>query len=198
MYTGVVETTGTVRRIDRLDSGCRIEVATDTDGLEPEDSIGISGVCLTVEAVGDGWFRTFLSAETVDRTYLAALDSGTAVNVERPMAAADRFDGHLVKGTVDATTEVVAVTDLGEDWRFTVDIPDGYEQYLVEKGAVALDGASLTVCELSTETFSVAVVPTTYDVTTLSEKTVGDPLHFEADLLAKYAERQSVLTHGEV
>lgn len=193
MYTGIVETTGRIRDVTQFESGCRLRIAADTTGLDPDDSISISGVCLTAESVGDGWFEAFLSAETVERTYLGDLEPGEAVNVEKPMPAEGRFDGHVVKGTVDTVVEITDIETLGEDWRFEFSVPDGHEQYLVEKGAVALDGMSLTVAALGEETFSVAVVPTTYEVTTLSEKQIGDPVHFEADILAKYAERQRVL-----
>jgi riboflavin synthase len=190
MYTGVIEEPGTLNAVDRLESGCRVEIATETTDLQPEDSIAVNGVCLTASAVGDGWFRAVLSAETVDRTYLAGCKAGGAVNIERPLGTTGRFDGHVVKGTVDTVTQVTDITDLGEDWLFEFDVPAGYEQYLVEKGAVALDGIGLTVADLSADTFTVAVVPTTYDVTTLSAKEPGDPVHFEADILAKYVERQ--------
>lgn len=190
MYTGIIETTGMIRGVTRFESGCRLRIETETAGLSPDDSISISGVCLTAEAVGDGWFEAFLSAETVSRTYLGALTPGDRVNVEKPMPVDGRFDGHVVKGTVDTVVDIVDIESLGDDWRFTFGMPDGYEQYLVEKGAVALDGASLTVADLTDETFSVAIIPQTYEVTTLSAKHVGDPVHFEADVLAKYVERQ--------
>ncbi|MFC7059302.1 riboflavin synthase [Halovenus salina] len=193
MYTGIVETTGQIRDVTQFESGCRLRIAADTAGLDPDDSISISGVCLTAESVGDGWFEAFLSAETVERTYLDELEPDEDVNVETPMPAEGRFDGHVVKGTVDTVTEITDIETLGEDWRFEFSVPDGHEQYLVEKGPVALDGMSLTVADLGEETFSVAVVPTTYEVTTLSEKQIGDPVHFEADILAKYAERQRLL-----
>ncbi|SFC44661.1 riboflavin synthase alpha chain [Halobiforma haloterrestris] len=190
MYTGVVESTGRIRDVSRYENGARVRIAADTTGIEPEDSVNVSGVCLTVESVDDDGFDSFLSSETVRRTYLADLTPPAAVNIERPLSTTGRFDGHVVKGTVDTVTDVVDVTRLGDDRRFTFSIPEGYRQYLVEKGAVALDGISLTVTDCSEETFSVAVVPTTDEVTALSEKTAGDPVHFEADILAKYVERQ--------
>ncbi|APW98082.1 riboflavin synthase [Halobiforma lacisalsi AJ5] len=193
MYTGVVESTGRIQDVSRYENGARVRIAADTTGIKPEDSVNVSGVCLTVESVDDDGFEAFLSSETVRRTYLADLTPPVAVNIERPLSTTGRFDGHVVKGTVDTVTEVVDVTRLGDDRRFTFSIPEGYRQYLVEKGAVALDGISLTVTDCAEETFSVAVVPTTDEVTALSEKTVGDPVHFEADILAKYVERQRTI-----
>jgi riboflavin synthase len=190
MYTGVVETTGVLRSVDSRDGGCRLRVAADTTDLAPDDSISVHGVCLTAERVGDDWFEAFCSRETVARTYLADCSPGDAVNVERPVAPDGALDGHVVKGTVDTVTTVVGIEPDGDGWRYEFRIPAGHERYLVEKGAIAIDGISLTVADVTPETFTVAVVPTTREVTTLSEKSVGDPVHFEADLLAKYVERQ--------
>lgn len=193
MYTGIIETTGEIRTIDRFDSGCRLEIAVDTARINSDDSVGINGVCLTAESVTEEGFEAFLSEETVTRTYLSELNSGEIVNIEHPIAADGRFDGHVVKGTVDTVTEIVDIESLGSDWKFTFRLPAGHEQYIVEKGAVALDGISLTVSELADNTFSVAVVPTTYELTTLSKKSIGGPVHFEADIIAKYVERQHEL-----
>ncbi|MFC7072413.1 riboflavin synthase [Halovenus rubra] len=198
MYTGVVEATGRIESNTQVEDGCRLRIETETAELEPDNSINISGVCLTAEAVGDGWFDAFLSAETVSRTYLANAAVGEQVNIERPLETDGQLDGHVVKGTVDTVVNVADITSLGEDWQFTFTVPDGYEQYLVNKGAVALDGASLTVTDLTEETFTVAIVPQTYEITTFSDKQVGDPIHFEADILAKYIERQQALAgHSE-
>lgn len=190
MYTGIVETTGEIRAVEKHESGCRLTVAADTHSIEPGDSIAVNGVCLTAESVVAEGFEAFLSAETCSRTYLDALESGDVVNLERPMAVDDRFDGHVVKGTVDTVTEVVGVERLGEDRVLTFALPERCAQYLVEKGPVALDGISLTVTNVAPEMFSVNVVPATAERTTLSATGVGDPVHVEADVLAKYVERQ--------
>jgi len=195
MYTGVVEWTGTVESATAADEGGTVRVATDTADLEPGDSIAVSGVCLTAESVGDGWFEASLSADTATRTYLLDLEAGEPVNIERPLPADGRFDGHVVKGTVDTTTTVAWMTERADDWWLSVDVPEGYEQFVVEKGAVALDGVGLTVAAVDDEagTIGVAVVPETYERTTLSETEAGDPIHFEADILAKYATRRAGL-----
>jgi riboflavin synthase len=191
MYTGLIESTGTLERVRHDGAGRTVRVATTTEDLATGDSVAVSGVCLTAERVGEGWFDASLSAETVERTYLADLDAGTAVNVERPVRADGRLDGHVVKGTVDATTELRGVTARDGDRWLTVATPAGYGRYLVEKGAVALDGVGLTVAAVDDDagTFAVAVVPATDRRTTLPATRPGDPLHFEADVFAKYAER---------
>ncbi|WP_276258452.1 riboflavin synthase [Haloglomus litoreum] len=185
MYTGIVEATGTVRETTAVDGGHRLRLGTPFTDIQPGDSVAVHGVCLTAEQVGDGWFEAFCSAETVDRTYLADLPAGSAVNIERPVRADDRLDGHVVKGTVDTVTSVRAVERDGDTVRYRLERPD--EPYLVEKGAVALDGASLTVTDVTPREFAVATIPETRERTTLSGKAPGDPVHVEFDVLARYA-----------
>ncbi len=189
MFTGIVEETGAVRRVNDEAGGRRLRIGTSFDGLRDGQSVSVSGACLTVEDAGDGWFDVFLASETVDRTYLGDVTEGDAVNLERALRADGRFDGHLVQGHVDATAEVTAVEKVGDDWLFEFSLPDSVGRYVVEKGSVAVDGISLTVATRDTGGFAVAVIPTTYDLTTLSEKGPGDPVHLEVDVVAKYVER---------
>lgn len=194
MFTGIVEDTGTVRTRTETEDGLRLRIGVDAfDDLHHGQSISVSGVCLTVEEFGDGdedaqWFEVFLASETVAKTYLGGVREDDAVNVERAMPADGRFDGHVVQGHVDTVAEVTAIDRIGEDWRFTFSIPEGHSDYLVDKGSVTLDGISLTVAEKRDGEFDVAIIPTTYELTTLSEKAVGDPVHLEVDVIAKYVE----------
>ena len=213
MFTGIVEGTGTVRARTETADGLRLRIGVGgIDGfgdLAHGQSISVSGVCLTVEehggvadaggdsegddaagtgAADDAWFEVFLAAETVAKTYLGDLREGDPVNVERAMPADGRFDGHVVQGHVDTVAEVLVVERVGEDWRFTFSVPDGHGRYLVDKGSVTLDGISLTVAEKRADEFDVAIIPTTYELTTLSEKDPGDPIHLEVDVIAKYVE----------
>jgi riboflavin synthase len=207
MFTGIVEGTGTVRSRTETDDGLRLRIGVDGfDDLHHGQSISVSGVCLTVEKYGTGggatetgdggeaagddpdWFEVFLASETVAKTYLGDVREGDAVNVERAMPADGRFDGHVVQGHVDTVAEVRGIERVGEDWRFTFAIPEGHGDYLVDKGSVTLDGISLTVAEKRGDEFDVAIIPTTYELTTLSEKSVGDPVHLEVDVIAKYVE----------
>ncbi|GAB7092731.1 riboflavin synthase [Halorubrum luteum] len=193
MFTGIVEGTGIVRGRTETQDGLRLRIGVDGfDDLHHGQSISVSGVCLTVEeyGVGDGgeWFEVFLAAETVTKTYLGELREGDAVNVERAMPADGRFDGHVVQGHVDTVAAVRAIERVGEDWRFTFSTPAGHGRYLVDKGSVTLDGISLTVADKRDGAFDVAIIPTTYELTTLSEKEAGDPVHLEVDVIAKYVE----------
>ena len=196
MFTGIVETTGELIDQEATADGVRLRIAAGgLDGLHHGQSISVSGVCLTVEewgpaeSGGEGWFSVFLAAETVAKTYLADLDAGDPVNVERALPADGRFDGHVVQGHVDATTRITGVERVGEDWRYTFALPEEYGRYVVDKGSVTLDGISLTVADRREGEFDVAIVPTTYDLTCLSGKAVGDPVHLEVDVVAKYVER---------
>ncbi|TYT62777.1 riboflavin synthase [Natrialba swarupiae] len=208
MFTGIVEETGEILDRTRTEDGLRLRIGADdvAMGLEHGQSISVSGACLTVERSEEGeWFEVFLASETVDRTYLGELEAGEAVNLERAMPAEGRFDGHVVQGHVDAVATVSDVESVGEDWFFEFELPEGYERYVVEKGSITLDGISLTVAALESGAAStprteggetaaagrvtVAIIPTTYELTTLSAKEPGDPIHLEVDVLAKYVER---------
>lgn len=191
MFTGIVEGTGSVVDVSVAAGERRLHVATPVvDELERGQSVAVSGVCLTVENTNDGAFEVFVSGETVERTYLDEIGVGDRLNLERALPAAGRFDGHIVQGHVDGTAEVVG-NDREDDgeWTFTFSLPPDLGRYVVEKGSIAVDGISLTVATLHDDAFSVAIVPETYDLTTLSEKEVGDPVHLEVDVVAKYVER---------
>jgi riboflavin synthase len=192
MFTGIVEETGEIVDIEDSDAGRRLRIATGFEGLTGGQSISVDGACLTVEEHADGeWFSVFLAAETLERTTFDSASEGQEVNLERALAADERFDGHVVQGHVDGTTEIVDIERVGDDWAYTFELPPGLEQYVVEKGSIALDGISLTVATLDDAggTFSVAIIPTTYHETTLSAKEPGDPVHVEVDVFAKYVER---------
>lgn len=191
MFTGIVEGTATVRGRDVTGADARLRLETPVAAeLEAGDSVALSGVCLTVEAVDPPTLEVYLAAETRERTYLDELAVGDAANVERPMPVGGRFDGHLVQGHVDATAEVRAVDELGEDRRYTVSLPERLRPYVVEKGSIAVDGISLTVAALADDGFEVAIIPETLRRTTLGAKGPGDPVHLEVDVLARYVERQ--------
>lgn len=196
MFTGIVEASGEIRTRIETDDGLRLQVDCPfADELEGGQSVSVNGACLTVEERSEEGFSVFLAAETVSRTYLGDLREGEAVNLERAMPADGRFDGHLVQGHVDGVSKVRGIERVGEDWRFTFSLPAEIENYVVEKGSITVDGISLTVAALSGD-FSVAIIPTTYEETTLSGKEVGDSVHLEADVIAKYVERVSAPYRG--
>ena len=198
MFTGIVEETGEVVDVNDGPEGRRVRVAASfCDDLEHGQSVAVSGACLTVEEWDSDGFELFCSEETLERTYLDGIEVGDAVNLERALPADGRFDGHFVQGHVDGVGEVTEIERVGDDWYFGFSLPDELARYVVEKGSVAVDGISLTVADLRDDDgdFAVAIIPATYDLTTLSGKAVGDPVHLEVDVVAKYVER---LTEGYV
>jgi len=189
MFTGIVEEAGEVVAVEDDAGGRRIRVAASfADELEHGQSVSVSGACLTVEASDANSVELFLSEETLERTYLDAVAVGDRANLERALPADGRFDGHFVQGHVDGTGEVVAVEQVGGDWEYVLSLSEDMGRYVVEKGSIAVDGISLTVAELGEREFSVAIIPATYDLTNLSGKEPGDPVHLEVDVVAKYVE----------
>ncbi len=184
MFTGIVEELGTV--ISREGSRLRIAATTVLDDVEMGASIAVNGCCLTVVGwdVDEGWWEADVVAESYARTALGRLEPGSPVNLERPVRLSDRLGGHLVQGHVDGVGEIVAgAPDL------RVRTEPGLLRYVVEKGSITIDGISLTVVEPDTDTFTVAVIPHTMEVTTLGHKGPGDLVNLEVDVTAKYVER---------
>ena len=182
MFTGIVEELGSVL----ARNGSRLRIAA-RDVLKDSGvgaSIAVNGCCLTVVARGDDWWEADVSDETYSRTNLGALRVNDGVNLERPMAADGRFGGHVVLGHVDFVGEVVSPAP-----DFCVRIPREAMRLLVEKGSVTVDGVSLTAFNLTNDTFCVAVIPHTAQVTTLGAREPGDQVNIEMDVLAKHVER---------
>lgn len=188
MFTGIVEETAEILDIEDTAEGKRLTLSTTFDGLTVGQSISVSGACLTVEAFGDDYFEVFTATETLEKTYLGELAVGDIVNLERALPADGRFDGHFVQGHVDSTATVTDIEQLGDDWEFTFELPADLAPYVVDKGSITVDGISLTVAAQDGQQFAVAIIPETYNITTLSEKSVGDPVHLEVDVIAKYVE----------
>ncbi|MFB6153349.1 MAG: riboflavin synthase [Halodesulfurarchaeum sp.] len=194
MFTGIVAETGRVGQVTDDEGGRRLRIQTaELSDFEHGQSVALDGVCLTVEEAEEDWFSVFTATETLAKTTLSGVAQGDPVNLERPVRADGHLDGHIVQGHVDTTTEVADIERVGEDWVFTFAQPEGFEQYLAEKGSVAIDGVSLTIADVDDEagTFDVAIIPTTYDVTTFGTYEPGDLVNVEIDVIAKYVERLS-------
>jgi riboflavin synthase len=191
MFTGIVEGMGRV--LAASDRGgkhvFRIEAPPPVEPPTIGDSIAVNGVCLTAVAVEGNVFEVEAVQETLDRTNLGALSVGDAVDLERPLRADGRFDGHIVQGHVDGIGIVRSVTTEGDSRRFWFDAPQPLHRYLVEKGSITVDGVSLTVSGVDDAGFEVALIPYTLEVTVLGDRDIGDPVNLEVDVLAKYVER---------
>ncbi|MCH7909547.1 MAG: riboflavin synthase [Candidatus Hydrogenedentes bacterium] len=184
MFTGIIEEMGAVTRRSGADLAVMAERVL--DGLALGDSIAINGACMTVVEFSDDTFVIQLSPESIRCTTLGDLKPGDAVNLERAMAAGDRFGGHFVQGHVDAVGRVNSVKKEGEFtfWEFFA--PPEVARYLVPKGSVTVDGISLTVVDPTQDSFGVAVIPKTLNDTTLQSRGPGDPVNLEADMLGKH------------
>jgi riboflavin synthase len=192
MFTGIVEGTGKVRSAERRGDvlAVRIEVGGLFGGLPLGGSIAVNGCCLTAVRSDAQGFACDLTEETLRRTaFQDRLQPGVLVNLERPMRADGRFDGHVVQGHVDGIGRVRELVRLGESAEITIAPPPELERYLVEKGSVAVDGISLTVWGIRDGAFTVALIPYTLEVTNLRDAQVGCPVNLEADVIAKYVER---------
>ncbi|MER7872636.1 riboflavin synthase [Streptomyces samsunensis] len=195
MFTGIVEELGEIVAIEHLGDASRFQVRGPvvTEGAKHGDSIAVNGVCLTVVDITEDAegtrFSADVMAETLNRSSLSALDIGSRVNLERPMALGGRLGGHIVQGHVDGTGTIVD-RKLSEHWEIVkISLPAELSRYVVEKGSITVDGISLTVVDAGPEYFTVSLIPTTLALTTLGVKQAGDPVNLEVDVLAKYVER---------
>jgi riboflavin synthase len=191
MFTGIVEELGEIVALDRDGESARLTVRGPlvvSDAVHGA-SIAVNGVCLTVVDVKDDAFTVDVMKETLDRSSLAALAPGSPVNLERPVRPSDRLGGHIVQGHVDGVGEIVS-REPGERWEVvTIGLPAHLARYVVDKGSITVDGISLTVVEARDDAFTVALIPTTLELTTLGRKQAGDPVNIEVDVVAKYVER---------
>jgi len=187
MFTGIVEELGTV--VARSDDRLELRGPLVTEDVADGDSIAVNGVCLTVVKVAGDTFIADVMAETWRRSSLGELEPGARVNLERAVTPATRLGGHLVQGHVDGVGTVAARIP-GDGWETVrISVPPGLSRYLVEKGSVTVDGVSLTVVETGMDWFTVGLIPTTLDRTTLGRKHVGAPVNLEVDVIAKYVEK---------
>lgn len=188
MFTGIVEELGEITAVDPLPNAARLTVRGPivTSDAKHGDSISVNGVCLTVVEVSADTFTVDVVLETLSRSSLDKVQPGDRVNLERAAAVGQRLGGHIVQGHVDGTGVLLSRDGNGLT-RFG--IPSRLARYLVEKGSITVDGVSLTVVDSLDEEFSVALIPTTLELTTLGFREPGDVVNLEVDVLAKYVER---------
>ncbi|MDP9290970.1 MAG: riboflavin synthase [Verrucomicrobiota bacterium] len=191
MFTGLVEEIAEVVALHQSAIGGALHIRSARIGPTAQlgDSIAVNGCCLTVSAQDESELTFDLLAETLARTNLGALTPGAGVNLERALSAGGRLGGHFVHGHIDCAVAVRAFEKIGADWRLELDLPREFARYVVAKGSIAINGVSLTVAELSQNTFVVWIIPHTFSATNFSAIKTGDLLNIEFDLLAKYVER---------
>ena len=190
MFTGLVEEVGRVSRLEEGEMlGLSISAHRAAEGTRVGDSVSVNGVCLTVDETNGRTLTFYAMPETLRRTALGGLAEGSAVNLERAMAAGSRFGGHIVQGHVDGVGEVLGLRREGEAeiWEFAA--PESVLRYAVEKGSVCVDGISLTIVSVKEGSFTVSILPQTRANTNLAELGEGDRVNLEADVIGKYVER---------
>jgi riboflavin synthase len=201
MFTGLIETTGTLLAVTPTAGATRITIAspTLTARLNIGDSIAVNGVCLTALSIEPNAFpprfSADLAAETIARTTLSQLRPDTIVNLELPTPAGSPLGGHVVQGHVDGTATLVSLTPItpnapDTDWRLHIQLPDTLTRYVVPQGSITIEGISLTVASIQGNDVEVAIIPHTYTATSLHTLQPGAPLNIEVDVLSKYAERR--------
>lgn len=190
MFTGIIKDTSEVEKVRETGEGKRIKISSNIfSDCSEGDSISISGACLTVEKLNSETATFFLSEETLERTWFDDISEKDELNIERSLKPSDTMDGHIVQGHVDSTAEVIDIEKLEEGWNIRFSKSKDLENYIVEKGFVAVEGISLTVTSEDEKSFSVTIIPETWERTNLSEKSTGSKVNIEADITAKYLEK---------
>lgn len=190
MFTGIIETLGTVTRLQREDDNLHITIASLlSDELKIDQSVSHNGVCLTVVGLAPGEHTVTAIAETLQKSNLNELKEGSRVNLERCTKVGDRLDGHIVQGHVDQTAQCISIADQHGSWLYTFQYDPSRGNVTVEKGSIAINGISLTVVDSLSDRFSVAIIPYTREHTNLSEVNVGNSVNLEFDIVGKYVAR---------
>jgi riboflavin synthase len=196
MFTGLIEDLGTLRDLRIGKDQARVTIASSLPAKDFTigESIAVNGVCLTVTHFEDGVFSADVSPETLNRTMLGRVAKGTRVNLERALRLSARLGGHLVTGHVDGLARIIERLEIGNAWKFRFQVDPSLSALLVAKGSVAVDGISLTVNEVSPETFTLVVIPHTLAMTNLQDRRIGEEVNIETDLIGKYVAK--FMQHG--
>ena len=197
MFTGIIEETGKILSLENRGDGARIKIAASvvTEDTLEGDSIAVNGVCLTALNIKLDGFAADVSNETLKRSTLGNLNIGSKVNLERAVTVSSRLGGHIVQGHVDARGKFLTAEQNGDFWTVKIGYPKEIGQYLVYKGSISVEGISLTIANLSDESFDIAIIPKTWEQTNLSTLKSGDTVNLEADVIAKYVER--IMLYGK-
>jgi riboflavin synthase len=199
MFTGLIEMLGKVMAVRKTSTGMGlvVDIEAMAAGTKIGDSIAVNGVCLTVSKISGMSVEFDVSGETVARSTLGKLSVGTAVNLEQAMRADGRFGGHIVQGHIDGTAVVKQIRKKGDFYDVTFAAPKELLDGMVEKGSVAVDGISLTVAVMDKQSFSVTVIPVTWEKTTLGKSKIGDSVNIETDVIVKTIKKQIGLMLGK-
>ncbi|ADF54926.1 riboflavin synthase [Zunongwangia profunda] len=195
MFTGIVEEVGKIRKLVKESTNLHIEIeAKMTPELKIDQSVSHNGVCLTVVSIKDHQYTVTAIQETLNKTNLNGLVEGDSVNLERGMKLGDRLDGHIVQGHVDQTAKCTDVQDIDGSWQFTFEYDPSLNNITIEKGSITINGVSLTVVNSGRNSFSVAIIPYTFENTTFKQIEKGSTVNLEFDVIGKYVKRITELS----
>lgn len=190
MFTGIIETTGTVTEIIQAGTNKTFWIKSPLSAeLTVDQSVSHNGVCLTVEEVKNGCHRITAIAETLEKTNMNSWEPGTMVNIERCLQLNGRLDGHIIQGHVDTTAECTEIVDKKGSWEFSFSFDESFSHLIIEKGSISLNGTSLTIFNVGKQNFTVAVIPYTYEHTNIKTLKKGDFVNIEFDMIGKYVSR---------
>jgi len=195
MFTGIIETTGKIVSVEQQGNNKRFLIASPiSKELKTDQSVSHNGVCLTVEEVVEGQHSVTAVQETLLKTDLDSWKAGDTVNLERCLAFNGRLDGHVVQGHVDATAICTGRKEMNGSWQFTFEFPEQFAPYIIEKGSISLNGISLTVFNVTRNSFDVAIIPYTFEHTNIQFIEPGSTVNLEFDVIGKYVQRYLSLT----
>lgn len=191
MFTGIIESLGTIKKIAANGEGKILHIDCDLDLSDTKigDSIAVNGACLTVVSLEKYSFKVDMAPETVERTTFKTLTAGARVNIERALKLSDRIDGHLVSGHIDGTGTISSMARKSNAVVIQIDVAQKLSQDMIEKGSVAIEGISLTINRCSKTDFEVSIIPHTADITTIGAKRPGDKVNIETDMIGKYVKK---------
>lgn len=194
MFTGIIETTGIIQSIERSGTNVSFWVASSlANALKVDQSLSHNGVCLTVEAIENDLHKVTAIEETLQKTNLGSLQTGNVVNLERCMQLNGRLDGHIVQGHVDSTAVCTEAITKDGSWEYRFEIDAAFASLIIEKGSITINGTSLTIFDLTENSFKVAIIPYTYHHTNISSVQVGSVVNIEFDMIGKYVNRMAML-----
>ena len=194
MFTGIIETTGIIQSIERSGTNVSFWVASSlANALKVDQSLSHNGVCLTVEAIDTDLHKVTAIEETLQKTNLGSLQTGNVVNLERCMQLNGRLDGHIVQGHVDSTAVCSEAITKDGSWEYRFEIDAAFASLIIEKGSITINGTSLTIFDLTENSFKVAIIPYTYHHTNISSVQVGSVVNIEFDMIGKYVNRMAML-----
>jgi len=191
LFTGIIEGSGIIKKIDKNNQGAVLAIETDINLSESKigDSIAVNGACLTAVSLQKNLFKVDMAPETIELTTFKKASAGTKVNIERALRLSDRLDGHLVSGHIDGTGTIASKVKKSNAWIITINVSEKLAHQMIEKGSIAIDGISLTINKCSNKDFEISVIPHTAKVTTIEEKNTGDKVNIETDMLGKYVQK---------